>query len=133
VRSKKKASSPSLGTVLLVENDRVAFDGTAGLLRRAGFGVVHATTAVDALDVARGAREIDLLIATVAIPGQPSGFTIARMARLRRPELPVLYIGRQEEIDAKETERALGPVLSPPVDKDRLVEAITTALRPKSS
>ena len=128
VKSKKTASTPSRGTVLLLENDRSAFDGTAGALRRANYGVVHATTAVDALDIVRSARRLDLLIAAVQIPGQPSGFTVARMARLRRPELPVIYVGSAEQIDAKEADRALGPVLPLSLSDEALIAAVTAAM-----
>ena len=128
-RSKKSAASAQ-GTVLLVEDDRAAFDQTASVLRAAGYGVVHATTAVDALDILRSPRRIDLLLTAVDIPNQPSGFTLARMARLRRPGLSVLYLGASGEPDRKEAERALGPVLQKPLAPAVLVEHVRAAIEP---
>jgi CheY-like chemotaxis protein len=77
------------------------------MLRDGGFEVRHATTAVDALDLVRGGRRIDLLLAATRIEGQPSGFVLARMARLRRPDLAVAYFGEARDIPEREAERAL--------------------------
>ena len=126
-KSKKTTPGADAPTVLLVENDKAAFDATAAMLRAAGLNVVHATTAVDALDVLRSARRIDLLFACVQMPGQPSGFTLARMARLRRRDLPVIYAA-ESGVDSKETDRALGPILQRPFDADTLASEINAVL-----
>src|SRR3712207_6749860 len=97
------------------------------MLRAAGLNVVHATTAVDALDVLRSARRIDLLFASVQMPGQPSGFTLGRMARLRRRDLPVIYAA-ESGVDSKETDRALGPILQRPFEADTLASKINAVL-----
>lgn len=80
------------------------------MLRAAGCHVLHATTVVDALDVLRGEGAVHLLIASVIIADQPTGFTLARMARLRRPDLPVVYLANRPIADS-ERERALGPII----------------------
>ena len=128
-RSKKSADS-DWSMVLLVEDAHASFDETGSILRAAGYGVVHATTAVDALDILRGPRRIDLLLTAVDIPNQPSGFTLARMARLRRPGLAVLYLAASGEPNRKEAERALGPVLQTPTPPDVLVQHVKAAIKP---
>ena len=123
----KAPPAAALSTILLAENE-ADFDATARILREAGFAVLHATTIVDALDVLRGTRRIDLLLAAVRIPGQPSGFTLARMARLRRAGLPILYFGEGGDILDKEAARALGPILRRPFTPDMLVTTVRSAL-----
>lgn len=123
----KASPAAALPTILLAENE-ADFDATARILREAGFAVLHATTIVDALDVLRGTRRIDLLLAAARIPGQPSGFTLARMARLRRLGLPILYFGEAGEILDKEAARALGPILRRPFTADALVAAVRAVL-----
>ena len=130
LKQSKRSPDSARGIVLLVENERASFDRTGSILRAAGYGVVHATTAVDALDILRGPRRIDLLLTAVDIPNQPSGFTLARMARLRRPGLPVLYLAATGEFDRKESERALGPILPKTVAPDALVLHVRTAMDP---
>jgi CheY-like chemotaxis protein len=114
-------------TVLLVENEERDFDATARRLRDAGLQVLHATTAIDALDVLGGTRKIDALVVAARLPGQPSGFTIARMGRRKRPHLPVLYLGGGD-VPPEEAARALGPVLDPGAN---LAAAVRAALDPE--
>jgi CheY-like chemotaxis protein len=101
-------------TVLLVENDEQAFDATAKALREAGFAVVHATTAIDAFAVLESPRAIDVLLTALSLPGQPAGFTIARMAQRKRAGLPVAYLAGAAAVPEAELARALGPVLRRP-------------------
>jgi CheY-like chemotaxis protein len=100
-------------TILLVENED-AFDATAKALREAGLSVVHATTAIDAFSVLESPRAIDLLLTALSVPGQPSGFTIARMGQRKRPNLAVAYLAHSAEVPEAELARALGPVLRRP-------------------
>ena len=126
----KAASSntPAGAVVLLLENDPGAFDATAAVLRAADCTVLHAPTAVDALDVLRGPKRVDVFLVTIDIAGQPSGFTVARMARLRRPELPVLYLRNGALADSRAAAPALGPILQKPVAPASLVAAVNAAI-----
>ena len=114
-------------TILLVENDERAFDATAKALRDAGLGVVHATTAIDAFSVLESPRPVELLLTALSVPGQPSGFTIARMAQRKRPGLAVAYLAGAADAPEAELARALGPVLRRP-DPPELVREILAAL-----
>ena len=89
--------------------------------------VVHATTAIDAFAVLESPRPVDLLLAATEMPGQPSGFTIARMAQRKRATLPVVYVARDGGTAEAEIARALGPVLQRPRTDD-LVHAVRTAI-----
>lgn len=101
-------------TILLVENEESAFDATAKALREAGLGVIHATTAIDAFAVLESPRAVDLILTALRVPGQPSGFTIARMALRKRAGLKVAYLAGAGEVPEAELARALGPVLRRP-------------------
>jgi len=114
-------------TILLVENEEGAFDATAKALREAGLGVVQATTAIDAFAVLESPRAVDLLLTALRVPGQPSGFTIARMAQRKRAGLKVAYLAGAGEVPEAELARALGPVLRRP-SPEELAQAVLAAL-----
>jgi CheY-like chemotaxis protein len=116
------------GTVLLVENNKGAFDETARLLRAGGLAVVHVTTAVDAFDILQSPRALDVLLVATQIPGQPSGFTVARMGLRKRQGIPVLLLAAGAEAQADETARSPGPILDRTQPAAHLVEAVRAAI-----
>lgn len=125
------SAAPSI--VLLVENDESAFDATARALRGAGLQVLHATNVIDALDILQSTRPVDALLAAVRLPGQPSGFTLARMGRRKRPRLPVLYLSGSEDVPPGEAARALGPILPGKPKPEALAREIQAALDPRAA
>lgn len=78
-------------TVLLVEDDAGVRAVTAALLRDRQFLVIEADNAVRALEIIDREPGIDLLFTDVVMPGGMDGFQLGKMARERRPALPVLY------------------------------------------
>jgi CheY-like chemotaxis protein len=64
---------------------------TAALLRDRQFLVIEADNAVRALEIIDREPGIDLLFTDVVMPGGMDGFQLGKMARERRPALPVLY------------------------------------------
>ncbi|HEV2623273.1 MAG TPA: PAS domain-containing protein [Frateuria sp.] len=76
---------------LLVDDDVAVRDVTAARLRRLGFDVLEAGSGGAALDLLDRAPQVDLLVADFAMPGM-NGAEVARQARSRRPELPVLFV-----------------------------------------
>jgi CheY-like chemotaxis protein len=91
-------------SVLLVEDDSAYRYALAKQLKSAGFAVFDAADYVDALNRLDTDTRVDLLIADIRLPKDtPHGFSIARMARVKRPALPVLFITAfdppREEVD----------------------------------
>jgi PAS domain S-box-containing protein len=85
------AAHPAHRLALLVDDDGAVRDVTAARLRRLGFEVLEAGSGGAALDLLDHAPHVDLLVADFAMPGM-NGAEVARQARLRRPELPVLFV-----------------------------------------
>jgi len=112
--------------VLLVE-DNVELGQTLGqVLRRAGFGVSVASDFRLALQVLEAPHPLDLMLTDIVMPRSVNGLALSRMARMRRPDLKVIYI---TGFDIPEAEKeAFGPVLRKPVDGAALVTEIERAL-----
>jgi PAS domain S-box-containing protein len=81
-----------LGTVLVVEDEKGIRDLVRRILTREGYKVLEASSAEQALDVARRhAAPIRLLLADMLLPGK-SGRELAEELALTQPNLHVLYI-----------------------------------------
>jgi PAS domain S-box-containing protein len=77
--------------VLLVDDDTDVREVTATRLRALGFQVIDADSGVEALDLLEHHPAIELLVADFAMPGM-NGAEVARRARERRPDLPVVFV-----------------------------------------
>ncbi|HEY4368312.1 MAG TPA: response regulator [Steroidobacteraceae bacterium] len=78
-------------TILLVEDDAGVRAVTAALLKELQFTVLEADNGARALELIDREAEIDLLFTDIVMPGGINGFELGRLARQRRPQLPVLY------------------------------------------
>jgi signal transduction histidine kinase len=77
--------------VLVVDDDAAVREVTAGLLSQLGYSVVEAGSGGAALEVLDEQDGIELLLLDFAMPGM-NGAELAREARARRPELPILFL-----------------------------------------
>ena len=114
------------GRVLLVDDDQVLAEALAQVLRGAGYQVQLAPDYRLALEVLESAAPLDLLVCDIVMPDRVNGLALGRMARLRRPELKIIYI-TGHDIPGIEDE-ALGPVLRKPIDNDLLIAEIERVL-----
>jgi CheY-like chemotaxis protein len=77
-------------TVLVVEDEcLVRLDAAAGL-REAGFHVVEAATADEAMNVFEALPEIDVVFTDIEMPGRMDGLELARRVRRLRPGVRLL-------------------------------------------
>ena len=111
--------------VLMVEDDPVVASSVSAALEDAGWIVLRATTADEALPMLAGGERIDLLFSDVVMPGRLSGIDLCREAIALRPGLPVvLTTGYSEDVARTEGIR----VLPKPYRIDSLLQALDEAL-----
>jgi CheY-like chemotaxis protein len=113
---------PMRGNVLLVEDDAFFRESSAKGLRQAGYVVHIAADHRGALDILDDERPIDVMCTDVVMPDGLGGVALARLARLRRPNLKVIYVTGYEIPGL--TDHAKGPVLQKPIMTSQLVAEI---------
>jgi CheY-like chemotaxis protein len=110
--------------VLFVDDDADFRYTVEKLLRQAGYEVVCANGYADALELLSTDSKISLLFTDIMMRKGINGFALARMARMRRPDLRLLYItGFDVPLD-----EADGKVIRKPIADDQLIEEVRLAL-----
>lgn len=77
--------------LLVVEDDFLVRMTLVDALTDAGFEVLEASDAHEALALVCDRADIAALLTDINLPGGADGFTLARAARVLRPGLPVVY------------------------------------------
>lgn len=124
---------PSPGvTVLLVEDEAPLRRLAERALTRAGFTVVAAEGAEEALErLAEMSAAPAVLVSDVAMPGM-DGLALARRVRERVPDLPVLLVSGYAEAVLEQDLAAEGMrLLSKPYSLAELVAQVTAVMQPK--
>src|SRR6185437_10609332 len=88
-----------MATVLIVDDDPDVLDALSAVIASAGHVVERAGSGLAALDILDLDRSLELLLTDVIMPGL-NGLNLARMARLRRANIRVLYISGFNELEA---------------------------------
>jgi two-component system, cell cycle response regulator CpdR len=116
--------------LLVVDDDTEVLDAMCAVLTAAGHSVFPAEGGLPALDILDANKQaLDLMVTDVVMPGL-HGFNLSRMARLRRPEIKVLYISGYTEMPTtvNDTGPKLGKMLQKPILPDDLRREVTEAL-----
>jgi two-component system cell cycle sensor histidine kinase/response regulator CckA len=119
--------------VLVVDDEAPIRQIERRLLEQAGYQVIEASSAVDALALLHDGKSIDLLIADLDMP-EVSGDEMVRRIRTERPDLKVLYV--TGHIDRLMDARPLWDgeaFLDKPFSMNGLVEAVSLLLYGKLS
>ena len=111
-------------TILLVDDDEGFCYSAERSLEQAGFAVLPAHDYQHALAALESDRRIDLLLTDIMMPKGIHGFALARMARMRRLDMKVLYM---TAFDVPTVE-AVGKVLRKPISDVELVAEVRNAL-----
>jgi CheY-like chemotaxis protein len=86
---------------------------TRELLTSLGFAVVHVASAEAALGALANARDIDVVLTDIMMPGGVNGLQLAREIRRRHPGLPILvttgYVEAAAGMEEGEFELLLKP------------------------
>jgi DNA-binding response OmpR family regulator len=117
-------------TVLLyVEDTKAIQDMIVSVLEDAGFALLIADNGSDALEilaVEKGA--IDGLLTDVDLGKGPTGWDVARRARLRRPKMPVIYASSAGEDDWMINGVPRSRLVAKPFPPSQLLDVLMTVL-----
>jgi CheY-like chemotaxis protein len=116
----------ALGSILFVDDDEAFGEASAKALRGAGYSVDVAPDYRLALQHLESDRPIDLLVTDIVMPQRVNGLALGRMARLRRPDIKIIYLTAYD-IPGIANE-ALGPVLRKPIELDQVLVEVNRAL-----
>ncbi|NBU84668.1 MAG: response regulator [Sphingomonadaceae bacterium] len=118
------------GTILLVEDEDMVRAIAERALTLQEYNVMCATDGEEGLALLDGHDDIDLLLTDVVMPSM-DGPTLGRQARVKRPNLPILFMsGYAEESLRQEITLDNVNFLPKPFSVQQLAEAVKTALMP---
>ena len=117
-------------TILLVEDEPFVREATCSILQRAGFNVLPAEDAQEAMEAyEEGGRKVDLVITDMVLPGK-NGHELGKEVRKHSPEVAVLVTsGYGEEACETESPETRTYFLAKPYSRRALVEKIEAILR----
>lgn len=118
--------TPAKQRILLVDDDEVFREATAAVLRAAGYEVRPAPDFRLALEILESDEAIDLFLVDIVMPDRVNGLALARMARLRRPEIKIMYVSGYD-LPGIEAE-ALGPIIRKQVDDESFLARVAALL-----
>jgi DNA-binding NtrC family response regulator len=123
-------NQPRRGTILVVEDEPFVREATCGVLESAGFEVLPAGDAQDAMKVyEKYKRRIDLVMTDMVLPGR-SGEQLGQDLREQSPEVLVLVTsGYSNPEYEKEAPASRTYFLAKPYSKRTLVAKIEKILR----
>jgi DNA-binding NtrC family response regulator len=116
-------------TILLVEDEALVRWFASEVLDEAGYHVVPAENALEALIILADMAALDLLVTDIVMPGGRDGFALAQSAKAVRPELKILYISGYSWAAAQAHAGQLhGELLRKPFRRDDLLDAVRRSL-----
>lgn len=125
-------------TILLVDDEADVVTAAREMLEDAGYQILDAFNAEDAVRIAIGhTGPIHLLLTDVVMPGT-SGQDLARQLAIRRPEMKVLFMstftlvkGQQQFADVESGLELGAPIILKPFTSERLTEKVREVLTTK--
>jgi CheY-like chemotaxis protein len=115
--------------ILMVEDDAAWRQVVQAMLERAGHQVSAFADYQGVLELLEGHTAIDLLLTDIQLPADtPHGLALARMAKLRRRRLPVLFMTGDPDL-AELADDKLGLTLIKPFSRAMLLAAVRRTLQ----
>jgi CheY-like chemotaxis protein len=111
-------------TALVVEDETFTRLAAADGLRQAGFVVIEAGNAREALDVVYSSAAVDVVVADIRLPGALDGLAVVRIAKIARPSLHIVIASATPE----EAAGLADAVFPKPYDAAALAERIRSLL-----
>lgn len=114
-------------TVLVVEDNVLVRMHGVDILEEAGFSVLEAETADEAIILLQGQQAVHLLFSDIDMPGSMNGLELAQLVRERWPKVRLLLTSGHHHIE----ENALpehGRFVRKPWTRERLIATIQATL-----
>lgn len=117
-------SSPQ--TVLVVDGDVITRTVISDYLRHCGYRVIEANSGEEAVEaLEHEGFKVDVVLSDVSLPGEMSGFLLARWVRQNKPGVDVVLSSAVERVaDAATDLCEEGPALAKPYDARTVVDHI---------
>ncbi len=117
-------------SILIVDDDRNTRTSLQRALERDGYGVLVAENGKDALGIAQGPEDIDLVLTDLIMPGL-DGLGFLEGLRVVRPEVPTILISAFANVDTavKAGRRGVCEVLEKPIRLRDVRRAIKRAMK----
>lgn len=122
------SSNASIGTVLLVDDDKEVAALVGEMLEHLGYRVTHAASATDALSALQNGCKVDIVFSDVMMPGGMNGVELAREIRTRALGVPVLLTSGYAEAAQKSAAAEGVHVLAKPYRLEELATALREAI-----
>jgi CheY-like chemotaxis protein len=115
-------------TVLLVEDELLLRWPTGEYLRDAGYRVIEAASATEAIAVLASGTRVDLVFSDVNLAEEMNGHALASWLAKNRPQTPMLLTSADRDELRRVTADAMRATLSKPYDLAALAERIREML-----
>jgi DNA-binding response OmpR family regulator len=112
--------------IVIAHDDQEFREFVAAALQAAGYEIMAFAGSMAALAALETAERIELLITRVGFPeGTPNGVALARMTRVKKPDVRVLFAARGEN---REHTEGLGEFLTVPVSGPEVLATVERML-----
>lgn len=115
--------------ILVVEDETLVRMVGAEILEDAGFDVLEASNADEALRILQSHDDVVLLFSDVDMPGSMDGLNLARVVHARWPDIRLLLTSGRHELTNAQV-RDEGTFISKPWRSDKLIARIRALLGP---
>ncbi|GGC63296.1 response regulator [Chelatococcus reniformis] len=113
-------------TILVVEDEWLVRDMVARELSDVGYRVLQSETADEAM-ILLAQHHVDLLLTDIRLPGELDGWDLAERARLRRPDMQIIYATAYSTERPRPVPRSV--VIQKPYRLPEIVAAVSKQLR----
>lgn len=114
--------------ILVAEDEASLLMMMEELLLELGFVFTAAKSGTEALKLIEDGLEFDLLLTDIVMPGGIGGFELARLARERRPGLPIVYMSGYTGFTTAEMGSVVAPLVQKPCSPVEFAEVLTKEL-----
>jgi CheY-like chemotaxis protein len=126
-RSSHPMNTPASAVVLVVEDEPFVRLDAIDMLTNAGFRVIDAASADEAIAILEVRRDIRVVVTDIQMPGSMDGLKLAAMIRDRWPPIALIVTSGRIVLEPHDLPER-GRFLQKPYSGPRLVEAIRAAL-----